>query len=458
MPCVDALLDSLAQHFVPVRAPGIDVERGAWVAVLKRLCRAAPWERLSDSVEFRFDGDVPELADAVAILLGLAGEQRGIALFPTSETCRAFRASAERGDRKHLVSIDAIELFLDPEDELGPGEVEACRKDGLALPGGLYPRVAGLRGGAFRTADARAQRVLLSAVQAITALTVDATGDLERVRGLREVRACLGTVRVRSTPSEPPELLVGGSHQVLIGPMSSPLAIRSTLGVVVKVGKREAERLARVLAQVDGVRTEPDGDGHLIWVSSDGLDLGPLFRLGPEGAASASAIAGQLYLMLGIAAGGGRRPGFDPRDAVFAAEVRVGGPAGTRHDPVFDRPMSEWPKASATLLAFATAVFGYELGALAVPRLRELLEVAAAVWSAVNLADFGADESSLAMLRTTPLPRLAARAPIDELIAAKRRRLRGDPRIFGNVTVTKGRLEQVNVVAAIPAGYRVGSA
>jgi len=460
VPAAAALIESVSAHFRPVSAPGIKVELGAWAMALEQLCRDEPWEELSDAVRFRFDAAVPDLADAVAIVLGRAGEQRGIALFPSAAMHEAFRA-AEGPESAVHADVECLNLYLDPSGDLAPAEEAACRAAGFALPGGLFPRLIGIRAGRGYAPDAHEQRVLLSAVQAIAALCREATDDLEQVATSREVRTCLGRLTIRSIPAAPDvELLVRGAHTVVVTQMKSLRDGVERPAIVLKVGKRQAVRLARVVAEVDALRFEPDGDGHIARVSAGGRELGALFRFDASASASVRMVAQETTVLLGISAGGGRRSRLDEDHLELISEVRIGGPAEgpVRHDAVFDRPMAGWPSASGTLLDFAGTAVSGPIGALATDTLQTMLEFASNVWNAVIIADFLGNPDVLEEVRDAVRSRGGLPIEfIDGLVRAKRTRWRRDPRIFGQIRVKRnGREATVDVATTILPGYRVG--
>ena len=142
------------------------------------------------------------------------------------------------------------------------------------------------------------------------------------------------------------------------------------------------------------------------------------------------------------------------------ADVTVGAAAkqaGPRHDPVFDRPVTQWPKGSETLLRFAEPVLG-EPSLFPVQALEQALETATTVWNAVVMADFVDDQRFLDDVRRGMAkgPR-ETRAMVEALIERKRGAFRGDPRILGPVRVElKGSEPRVFVETRSPPGYAVG--
>jgi hypothetical protein len=165
---------------------------------LEALARIAPWRAVSDQVLFEFEG-VPELQGVLAILLGQAGEQRGVALYPSHEDYWRFLEAAMERDLDALAEVEALNLYLDPIAEFEPSELEVCREAGLVTSNDLCPRVLVLAGGVPSLANDHAQRVLLAAIQGITALTARDAHQLEFEHTRCVASTCLGVVEVRST-------------------------------------------------------------------------------------------------------------------------------------------------------------------------------------------------------------------------------------------------------------------
>ncbi|MCB9678242.1 MAG: hypothetical protein H6737_24285 [Alphaproteobacteria bacterium] len=189
-PDLDVVVASMVEHFQGLSAPGITTDLPLWAETFETLCALAPWRSHSEHVLFRFDG---VLDAAVAVLLGNAGEQRGVSLYPTEEDYELFLDVAYAEEPEALLDIDVLNLWIDAADDLSEEEVDACREAGLVSSGGLYPQLVALGGGRPAAAAPDGQRAMLAAIQAIVGL-VSADPRLEG--GPRRVQTCLGGIEV----------------------------------------------------------------------------------------------------------------------------------------------------------------------------------------------------------------------------------------------------------------------
>jgi hypothetical protein len=391
----------------PVEAPGVDVELAAWAAVVPAFAAAAPWRFMDDSVTLRFSG--PAWRDAVGVVIGQAGEQRGLALYANA-------ADLERARGEGVVP-DALVLFLDPPDELGLQDQAACARKGFDGP--LLPRVVAIRDGLPHAASEAEQRLLLAAAQCVVALAGPNPAALVGGAPMRPVSTCLGEivagVMVDRDRDVPP--LTGATHTAwwMMKRVTPRAAPRLTL--VIKLARREAVALGRRLAGADRVtmrRAEVvvwRGDEPLGWCALPDSDL-------------QLAQVGRLALI--VSAGGAQRARIDVDDFVFERELWVGEvpPNAPRHDSVFDEPREAWPTGAEQLVAL--------VGRLRTTPRADRLEVyegAAAAWNAVTFADFGDDPSLLERLYAVD----TAHGELRELVARRRALFGGDPRVLANV-------------------------
>jgi hypothetical protein len=162
----DAIARLLRQGGAPA-GPGIDHDLPGWRAALQDLIRLAPWSALDDRVEFTFVGG--GLDGSVATLMGHRGELFGVVLHATRADLDAVRAARAAGDGRAR-TYASVHLMLEPRKGLSADEVERCLRVGLQFPPGLYPRVYVTSTSGFAEASADAQRRLLTAVRAVTAL------------------------------------------------------------------------------------------------------------------------------------------------------------------------------------------------------------------------------------------------------------------------------------------------
>lgn len=459
----DALVQDLVQDLMgdaaPPSAPTITVEQPRWASTLTSLCRLAPWQELDDGFAFQFGREVPELADAVAVVIGLAGHQEGVVLYPTSAEFLRFRAAAQVGEDA-LAECSATCLYLDHADSFHPVERAALREGGLALPGDRLPHLAQLQRGEVRAVSERDQRVLLAATEAL----VDLCARLGDARSTASIAmTCLGPVTIRTAPrvavTEEPTRASPYAHAVILTKLRLHREERpaeDVEAIVVKLAKRDGERLVREVAGADGLRFEDGRRGLRVRLFSGRVDLGVLCEA-PIDRPTVARLRGASTVAIAVCAGGPKRVRFSAADMLWSARLAQRGPAGTkssaRHDPVFDRPVEAWPKASETLMLYARAVFGPIMDPQRPEQILEVLTMASAVWSAVVIADYVGDDSVLTSLQRSTLPL----EMIDALVREKRQQWPGDPRIIANVElVWQGHEPRYHASAALPAGYVLG--
>lgn len=452
VPAAEAAIGSLMESLEPAPAPGITTRLPAWAAAFEALVAVAPWARVPVGVTFRFHGEVPELADAVAVVFG-PDVDVGLSLFATPDDHARFEAAMGSDDPEDLLAeVDVAHLYVEPVADRPQDEQDACAEAGLVTRSGLSPHLLAMREGLPAPVPGRMQDVVLAAVQAVTALVA---AGLEP--GRATVPTVLGAVEVRSTPApKVSRALIHADHQAAPGQVVDPDDGRSRTALVVKLLKRDAERLAKDLVGVDRLEVVPLGsEARLVaWAGPD--ELGWLVQLPAADVATLEA-AGRIVVC--VAAGGARRTGIRPQDPLATFDVAVTGPPGAarpRHDAVFDGPTSGWPKASEVLLAFAEPLL--DRGRLPLPLLEDVLRTATAVWGAVVMADLGGDGQALEEVgRAMATGPAEARAVVGALIERKRRLFAGDPRLFHLERVESRKTgPQVFVNSAVVAGVELG--
>lgn len=181
------------------QAPGIDGPPALWSLAFRQLVKSSPWEMLSDAVTFRFKGS-PALETAVAVLLGKAGEQRGVILYPREQDHLSFKEAAMSEDVAAISECSAVSLYIDPLEELHASEVQACSEAGLIGPEGLCPRLLVLDQGRPRAATPEEQLSMLAVVEAITSLCYGVRVDLELQPAAMHAKTKLGIIEVSSSP------------------------------------------------------------------------------------------------------------------------------------------------------------------------------------------------------------------------------------------------------------------
>lgn len=316
-PAVDEAVASLLHSFGAPRAPGITVDVGAWRAVLDRLVATAPWRMLPDSVEFAFEGGA--LDGAVAVVLGLAEQVYGVALYPTRRDLLTFRRVMRSPSA--LEKVRCVTVHLEPASELTAGERRACV--GLALAGGLYPRVYAMEGGAARPAGPPEQAALRKAVEGVLAACDGRLAAL--AQGQRaEARVSGGVVRVGRHGSAgraaTPLAQEGAIVLMTMAPNPREAALPT---LVLKFRKAEAERVAFELGAVAGLELRHGADGLVIragYSTSETRDLATL----PAGELTDAILrhfgASRAWL---VVAGGGTTRTVRERDLVRVVQVGV---------------------------------------------------------------------------------------------------------------------------------------
>lgn len=436
-------------------APGLTTDLSLWATTLTTACRVAPWQRLPDSVTFRFSGP---LAGRVGIVLGAAEVQQGFVLYPDEASYRAFTASAETMTSIADLPADfgASFLYLDAAEDLSLDEITACRAAGLGLPGGRFPRAAALRQGRAAPLDEAAQGALLAAIEAIVGICLTDGGALASEARERAVRTHLGPITVRTQPplrATRPHGVVAGTplvdndHSISLAHVLDEWGHRH-VGLVVKLAKRDAMRLAHRLLEVDGLRIS--GPALAVEALHGGESLGLVAEFEDL---RVDAVRGQTRLRLCISAGGSKRARLDAQDFVYVRDLPVsptGVPPGTiLHDPVFDRPPKDWPRMSETVVAFAAD----HLAAGTSPADRQArLELVTAVWNGVVLADYERRPAVLDAVRERVTGK-KARADLEGLVARKRMLFHGDPRIVGEARYEGTGAPRVFATARLPAGF-----
>ena len=461
LPELQEALDALVGYLTPHRAPGITVEPELWAKTLTLLCRMAPWRELPDSLCFRFGDEIEELADAVALVLGQAGEQEGVVLYPSEEDHLSFLALAHRGILEGIEQLASYNLYLDHPDELDPSEQRAVTELGLELPGARMPRLLAMRAGGGQALSEREQMLFLAALEAILMLCASELEHLVERPCRHQANTMLGKLTVHTTPPQlaPPLFMV--AEPALVEPFEHALFLTDLTvshedrpaevlpALVVKLRKRDALRLAEQIAEADGVEVLPGPQtGFRLWAGEEDLGLLCQFPLEPE---ELHDVLAHPFLAVGISAGGPRRAKLRDEDMVRSMRLPLLGPdTPTRHDPIFDEPPASWPKLSEVLIELARQVLGDEVRKASAEVLEARLQPVVLAWNASVLADFLGDETWLGQLDERD-------APFDALVLAKRQQFPGDPRLILELTAREGEGEPiVRIQSTLPPGYEVG--
>jgi hypothetical protein len=428
LPAVKKALHVLLPQLEPLDDHDLKTNLERWAPALTELCRIAPWTLLPDSHVFHFRGEVPELAEAVAVVIGLAGQQEGVVVYPSREAYERFVALAASGLGKQAMSeVTATCLYVESGTD---AETRAAAARGLALPGGRFPSAVVAQGSRVRAPSAREEQVLLAAVEAIVAVCGRTTQYDQRPADT-EVQTLLGPLVVFSEPPAHVDTPMANafSHTVILTTVAHPHEEREPelgLAVIVKLAKRDALELAQELAAAESLQVERRRQGGVrlrLW--ADPQHLGAFCDLPVDGPLSEELLQART-VTLAVSAGGSKRRSLNPADVVMSVRLANRPPERRtmRHDPVFDQPSATWPKVSDTLMRYTEGALGP--------------------------ADFTSDTSFLDQLHMAPLPPHLVSA----LIRQKRQQFPGDPRVIHGVQLQwRGGEPRFMATCSFPRGY-----
>jgi len=459
VPAARAGVEGLLEHLAFPAFPGLDVELPAWSEALRAFHDAAPWRTIPDSILFRFYG-VDALRGTVAVVMGEAGEQVGIVVYPSMDDYELFLDGVLTGRPELLEQATSFSVYLAPITELVPDDLQLCRERGLVV-GESYASAMLMSGGAATSAPPAIQRVMLAVMQGVTALARQHDDLSSPQQG--HASTVLGEVEVRCEPEvddhDHGPSIIEAEATIGIASVSTLDGDGMLTAFMIKVRKRDATRLAKALADVDELWLGPCGHGVVVIARADGEELGMLTHL--EDPSMAQALFDAERPGLCVSAGGPTRRTVRPGDLQLLVPVRITGPGLLRlpYDPVFDGPPAQWPKASATLLAFAEPLLQVLREDGAPPsELKEAATHAATIWNAVVLSDYAGSHEALGMLVERCRDDEAFGVVGYQFIDRKRERFLGDPRVFGEVEVTTGPGGdlRVHVKATVPPGLTLG--
>ena len=306
-------LVQLATQLAAIQVPGLPTRRReAWVAVVRGLVQHRPWRHLEDSVGFHLAG--PPVDGRVAVVLGLAGVQRGIALYGSEEERRAHR----RGELS-LPPRVVLLAALEPESGLPPHVVGPARDLGLAH-GGFVLQLMGVMLGTALPLAAEGSEDLLVACQCVLAAW-QAAGPGVRAAPPLQVQTTLGPLTVGCRPAAPALMparvprppLARHDHQLAAATWEGEQAL------VIKQAKADAKRLASRMADADRLtwRAVPGGIEVSVWAGR--LLLGSLPPIGVGWKMFRAPGRGRVLVM----AGGAKRQTMYVRDILLDRPVEI---------------------------------------------------------------------------------------------------------------------------------------
>jgi len=452
LPDLEEARDALVDRF-----GGVDVvprDPKPWVDRVRALVDAAPWRALSDQTMFVVVQGPEAMMGRAAMVLGNAGEQYGIVMYPSLEHVDRMLDALDDED-----AGDAFEgwcAHLDAVDELDPDTRKALQAAGL-VRGDFALVTFAVERGLARALDDEEHAQLRAVTDGILAAWGDIGADLETLfHAQPDVETELGPISLLVRPGtvlELPDLLEGIRHRLLF---DWDDAGETLPRMTVKATKKDAQTLARRLGEVDGIALgEPVGGGEReILVFHRGEPAGRL-GTGPDRDELWDEMFADGELELVLAGGGSTRSVVKNSDVVATLHLAVlededddepvedPGPDPARLWPthIYDQPPATWPKASDTLIAFAWPA---PLASMTEPELGELMELLATVWSGAVVRehaprDPGAEVLDQALATAEP----ELREWLEELIERKRTWFSQDRRLMmvDRVRVKRGELE-----------------
>ncbi len=435
LPAIEDVCASMRHHFDDTGPPFLPTEPAPWKALFADLVRAKPWMALDDGVCFRYPSGSAILEDAVGLVLGMAGEQLGFVLYPTSEDHERFMEAVYDGDIGAMLEVDVWCAHIDPVADLPPDHVALAKAQGLVHDGRALHLFAVEPDGS-RPLEPHEEVACLAALQGMLGAWHTHGVALLEHWPTTSVETAAGRLMVELAPAsidEPEGVIFDVDHQIIFTAII--LDGRKVPALVLKMAKRDAVRLAREIDDVDALSLDDSGDGSydvVAWSGSDCVGVLteiPAARQHWEDWRDGGALV--------ISAGGAKRRTLQPQDAVLTLEVHLLDdelPAAENmlygDDSLdganWDGPPEEWPKASTVLLAFASP-----LGIAEMPRevMEKAIGFAATVWSAVVSADEAAKPELLNEL-SDGLAGSEVEPVLEFLIARKRTAFAQDRRIM----------------------------
>lgn len=336
LPGVDAATAEIlgAMHLPLPRAPE------SWEPLMPRLLASRPWELVPDAVRFSFP-DEPALADSVAVVVGSAGGEQGVMLFPSPKDLDAFR-SWNTHRTPGTARFDAWGLNLDPHEAFPPQAVRLLAGSGLANSS-VALHVFGFDGCEARLLEEGEEVLFARAVEGVLGL-VDEVGAalldgpvrtaIPTVGGPLVVESCVSEPVQGETPDhdwggalslslvpedvDPPCVLVDAPHRSLTTTVHT--GVETIEGLVLKMDPRHIPTIARRLAGVDGLRLEACGDIDALVAYRGDVEVGVVsfFDWGPKAWARLQRAGGGLLI---FAVGGPGDTTFRADEVRFALEV-----------------------------------------------------------------------------------------------------------------------------------------
>jgi len=341
LPGVDAAGEELlaASHLPLPRAPE------AWEPLMGRLLTSPPWNVVTDAVRFQFP-DEPSLAGWVAVVVGAAGGEKGVMLFPSPKDLDAFLDWCV-----HRVigssSFDAWGLNLDPHEVLPPRAVQLLTGVGLA-DSSVALHIFGFDGSAARLLQPEEEILFARAVEAVLGLVDQERAALLDRPARRSVPTGSGPLLVassgserrspsattppridphRPSPASPqrddsssrgPRILVDVPHRAMTTTVYT--GEETIEGVVLKLNRRDIPTIARRLAGVDRVQLQPMGDIDALVAYCGDVEVGVVsfFQWGRDAWARIRAARGGLLILSG---GGPHATSLSVEDIQCAVKV-----------------------------------------------------------------------------------------------------------------------------------------
>lgn|GEM_PF-6746905 len=400
-------LDEAAASLLASIVGGLPRDARRWSPLVGRLIDAELWTVVPESVQLRFPTADPPLREAVALVLGQGGEQRGVVVFPCADDLEAFHALVDAGFPDSSASFTCWCAHLDPLAEF-PERVLGLLRSGGLVGRGLGLRVFALEGLASRELTHQEEAALGTALEGVLGLWDACGAPLAWEPQAAAVETSMGPLDVVARPTDAADgrepLILNVDHQIAL--VRGHVQGRDQPLLILKMAKADARRMTQRVSGLDAISLRSLGDRLLQVVGWAGsAELGVLAELSDARMAWAS-WRKERSGSVAISGGGSKRAGFRAKEFVSVHPVELLRLEDEEDDVLFGEwgpDPKAWPKASEVLITFGELE---ELVDDDPAHLTGAAEYAAGVWNAVVVAD-----------------ELGEGGPLAEMMAA----LRGDP-------------------------------
>lgn len=307
----------------------------AWREAIAELQQERPWEVLGEEVHFHFAGGPEELEEALAMVLGQAGEQQGLVVYPSLQDYALFVGGSTLGVMEGL-PYTVWCAHLDPMADFDPATQDEFRRKGLVF-GDQALLLFQLDGGEAHRLHPADEEALLVALQATLGMWRRHGGRLVGTTTTERIDGLGGSVEVTAEPApEPPDptdrmtvglgaqghtyhALLDRPHQVMVRPEQED----APPALLFKMAKRDATRLVRELQDIEAVQFVALPDERMalfLHFPPLGLELLTVLDLPDDLLAP---LVSATEIEIAVAAGGAKRTTLRRRDFLWLECVPV---------------------------------------------------------------------------------------------------------------------------------------